>query len=122
MERGLLTEFQVPVTSRNRLGFNAVMGSTHGCTRRLMNRVYFGASALRSAKEWRGVLLRYLHRMEMEIWGFCQSECSAETSLDGEERSFFHLDGLITGTNLNGTRTLNGVSSSRYLSPQPTWL
>ncbi|GIY52781.1 hypothetical protein CEXT_794101 [Caerostris extrusa] len=70
MERGLLTEFRVPVTSpRNRLGFNAVSGSTHGCTRRLINRVYFGASALWSAEEWREVLLRYLHQMEMEFWG-----------------------------------------------------
>ncbi|GIY02011.1 hypothetical protein CDAR_591011 [Caerostris darwini] len=46
-----------------------------------------------------------------------EHSAAAETSLDGEERSFFYLDGLITGTNLNGTSTLNGVSSSRYLFP-----
>ncbi|GIY02009.1 hypothetical protein CDAR_591001 [Caerostris darwini] len=50
-------------------------------------------------------------------FGGSAHSAAEETSLDGEERSFFHLDGLITGTHLNGTWTLNGVSSSHYLFP-----
>ncbi|GIY02007.1 hypothetical protein CDAR_590991 [Caerostris darwini] len=131
IERGLLTEFRVRVTSlRNRLGFNAVMGSTHGCTRRLMNRIYFRASALRTPTLFAKTKLKEtknqipsncFHNGSICPQTIIKHSAAAETSPDGEERSFFYLDGLITGTHLNGTSTLNGVSSSRYLSSQPTW-